>query len=62
MLARKENGKLSLKSLELEIFLGDLYEQCETEKEVEWLERQLQTCVECIAQERISEIEDAEQE
>lgn len=42
MLKRKENGKLYLSTLDLEIFMGDLFEKCKTVHEVEWLSVQLQ--------------------
>jgi len=55
MLSR-ENGKLKLNSLDLEIFIGDLFAKCNTEKEINWLEEQLQLMIECLAEERINEI------
>ena len=41
MLKRKEDGKLRLSALDLEIFMGDLFEKCKTVHEVEWLSIQL---------------------
>jgi hypothetical protein len=57
MLKRNEKGKLLLKSLDLDIFIGDLFAKCDTEKEIEWLQEQLQSCTECRAEERIEELE-----
>ncbi|KZL94337.1 hypothetical protein [Clostridium magnum] len=56
MLERNEKGKLSLKSLDLEIFIGDLFAKCSTEEEIDWLQEQLQSCVECSAEERLEEL------
>ena len=58
MLKRKGNGKLSLSILDLEIFMGDLFEQCKTIHEIEWLSEQLQGCAEVIRDERTTELED----
>ncbi|WP_187291538.1 hypothetical protein [Clostridium novyi] len=57
MLERNENGKLFLKSLDLQIFLGDLYAKCKSECEVEWIEEELADAVECLAQERMEELD-----
>lgn len=51
MLIRNESGKLFLQSLDLEIFLADLFVKCKNEREVEWLKEQLQESVEVIAEE-----------
>lgn len=56
MLDRKD-GKLNFKSLDCQIFLGDLYEKCKNEHEVEWLQDALTECVDCIAEERLQELE-----
>lgn len=56
MLKRKENGKLVLSSLDLQIFLGDLFEECENEKEVEWLTEQICEAAECVGEERLEEM------
>jgi hypothetical protein len=56
MLSRNENGKLKFKSLDFEIFIGDLYAECNTEKEIEWLQEQLQPIIEGLAEERLEEI------
>jgi hypothetical protein len=52
----RENGKLLLSSLDFEILIGDLYEKCESEQEIEWLQDQLASIVECLAEERMDEI------
>lgn len=56
MLDRKD-GKLRLQSLDLQIFLADLYAKCKNEHEVEWLQEQLQSCVEGEAENRLDELE-----
>lgn len=58
MLKRKEDGKLRLSTLDLEIFMGDLFEKCKTVHEVEWLSIQLQEYAEKIQDERTTELED----
>ncbi|MPM84216.1 hypothetical protein SDC9_131287 [bioreactor metagenome] len=58
MLDRNENGKLRFKSLDMQILIGDLFAECKTEKEVNWLEEQLQPIVECSAEERRNELEE----
>ena len=57
MLERNEKGKLVFKSLDMEIFIGDLFEQCKTEHEVQWLQEQLQGIIECCADEQLEDIE-----
>lgn len=56
MLARNEKGRLVFNRLDFEILIGELYSKCETEDEVEWLEEQLQSIIECSAEERIDEL------
>jgi hypothetical protein len=48
--------KLIFSSLDFEILIGDLYEKCESEQEIEWLQDQLSSIVECLAEERMDEI------
>ena len=56
MIDRTEKGNLKLKSLDLEIFFGELYEKCNKESEIDWLQEQLTSMVECAAEERKEEI------
>ncbi|EDS78067.1 hypothetical protein CBC_0711 [Clostridium botulinum C str. Eklund] len=56
MLERNEKGKLFLRSLDLQIFLGNLYAECRNQHEVEWVQEQLSDAVECLAEERIEEL------
>ncbi|MBS5822422.1 MAG: hypothetical protein KID00_00945 [Clostridium argentinense] len=58
MLNRNEKGKLEFKSLDMQIFISDLFAECKTEKEINWVEEQLQAIVECSAEERLEELED----
>ena len=55
MLQRSLKGNLTLNSLDMQIFLGDLFYKCKTLQEVQWLEGELQTMVECMAEEVIDE-------
>ena len=61
MLSRKENGKLSLSSLDLQILFGDLYEKCKTTHEVDWLSEQLVGYAESMQEERNDEIDSQEE-
>ena len=56
MLSRNEKGNLKLKSLDLEIFFGELYEKCNSESEIDWLQEQLISMIECAAEERKEEL------
>lgn len=51
MVKRNENGKLKFSSLDFEILIGDLLIECKNDDEINWLEYQLKTIVEGIAQE-----------
>lgn len=55
MLKRNEKGKLVLNTLDLQVFLGDLFYMCKTEKEVSFLLENIIECTECIAEEVIEE-------
>ena len=46
MLTRNEKGKLTLDSLELEIFFDDLFEMCDNQHELDWVLDQIQVCAE----------------
>lgn len=56
MLSRIEGGRLSLQSLDLKIFLGDVFAVCQTQKEIEWVAEQIKSCVDLIADERSDEL------
>nr|DAI90587.1 MAG TPA: hypothetical protein [Caudoviricetes sp.] len=56
MLDRK-NGKLAFKCLDAQIFLGNMFAKCKNEHEVEWLQEQLQSCIEGEAENRLDELE-----
>ena len=51
MVERNVNGKLALKSLDLEIFLGEMFLECNTDKEVEWLQEQILKALDVIVDE-----------
>lgn len=55
LVERNKEGKLVIKSLDLQIFLGDLFDICETEEEVEFILSNIQECAECTAEETIEE-------
>lgn len=56
MVERNEKGRLQLRSLDMQIFMGDLFEKCENEHEIDWLEDQLTEYAACLADERRDEI------
>jgi uncharacterized protein YutD len=56
MLKRNERGKLSFNHLDMQVFFDNLYEKCETEEEVEWLEDQIQSYAERGAEEAIGNL------
>ena len=56
MITRNENGKIVLQALDMQIFLGELFEKCQTEHEVEWVQYELTSMVDLIADERLDEI------
>lgn len=58
MISRNEKGKLVMQSLDMEIFIGELFEKCQTEHEVEWVQKELTGTIDTIADERICEIEE----
>ena len=51
MVERNVNGKLVLKSLDLEIFLGEMFLECNTDQEVEWLQEQILKALDVIVDE-----------
>ena len=51
MVERNVNGKLVLKSLDLEIFLGEMFLECNTDEEVEWLQEQISEALDVIVDE-----------
>lgn len=53
----KKSDKLNFESLDMQIFMGELFAECRTQKEVEWLQEQITGVVEGTAEERIEEIE-----
>ena len=51
MVERNVNGKLVLKSLDLEIFLGEMFLKCNTDEEIEWLQEQILGALDVIVDE-----------
>jgi len=51
MLNRDKNDKLKFDNLGFEIFIGDLFLDCQTEEEVDWLQEMLKDIVNCISDE-----------
>ena len=51
MVERNINGKLVLKSLDLEIFLGEMFLKCNTDEEIEWLQEQISEALDVIVDE-----------
>lgn len=60
MIERGEHGKLVFKSLDVEIEMGEVFEKCKTEHEVEWVMENITSIVECEAERRMEELEDEE--
>lgn len=56
MLERNSKGKLALNTLDLQIFLGDLFVKCEDEHEIMWLTDEITGIAGCIADERREEL------
>jgi len=57
MITRNEINKLKLNSLDLQIFLDDLFLECKNEYEVEWLRSELIQHVDCASDERVENME-----
>lgn len=51
---------MKVNSLDIDIYFGDLFEECKNESEVEWLKELLISSCECIAEERLEELEGEE--
>lgn len=56
MLKRIENGRLKLNGLELEVFIDDLFQKCNTTKEIEWINDELNSMLDVCYERRIEEI------
>lgn len=56
MIKRNERGRLSVDHLDVEIFFGELFEHCNTPREVDWLYDILEGCMETTRDERLSEL------
>ncbi len=52
---------MQINHLNWQIIIGNEYQKCLDEKEVEWLREQLVDMVECLADERIEELEEDEE-
>ena len=58
MLNRNEKGSLVFRQLDFSVFIGEMFDKCKTEKEVNWLQEQLSETIECSAEERLDEIDE----
>ena len=47
-----------INALDIQIYLGDLFDRCEDEHDVDWLAGQLIDMVDCMAEETIEEMEE----
>ena len=56
MIKRDKSGRLKIDSLDIEIFLGRMFDICNNEQEAKWLLKQMQSTIDCIYAERICEI------
>lgn len=54
---RIENGNLKINTLDLQILIGDMFELCKNEHEVEFISENIIGTVENISEERLEEIE-----
>lgn len=55
ILNRNEDGKLKINTLNLQILFGDLFEICNSEKEINFVLNNIVECAECIADEIMEE-------
>ena len=58
MIERTERGTLKINTLDLEIFLEDLFENCESEEETQWLYETIESCAANTKEERDEQIEE----
>jgi len=58
MLTRNERNKLELNILDVQIFLDDLFAECENEDEIEWLQNELMEYVDIASEQRKDEVEE----
>lgn len=56
LISRNENGKLFVHSLDLEIFIGDLFANCKTESEIEFVKDAIIGATEIVAEDYIEEL------
>lgn len=54
---KRKNGRLTINTLDLQIFLGELYLNCETEEEIDFLHENILGYNDLCADERMDEIE-----
>ena len=54
---KTENGRICLGTLSLEIFIGEIFEVCDNEEQIEFVKENLIDIIECVADERTEEIE-----
>jgi hypothetical protein len=57
MLNREKDGKLKFKTLDFEIFISDLFAECKTLREVSWLQEEMLSRVNGLADERADELD-----
>lgn len=60
MIERGRDGKLRVDALDAEIFFGDLFEKCESVREVDWVKEQLMGVIEVASEERVYELEEGQ--
>ena len=53
---RAENGKLKINSLDLQILIGDMFELCKTEHEIEFVSESIIGTAENITEEMLEEL------
>ena len=47
---------MTINTLDLEIMFGDIFEECKTEKDMEWAKYQIDGVLECAYEDRLSDL------
>lgn len=55
---KTESGRICLGTLSLEIFIGEIFEVCDNEEQIEFVKENLIDIIECVADERLEELEE----
>jgi hypothetical protein len=55
---KTKSGRICLGTLSLEIFIGEIFEVCDNEEQIEFVKENLIDIIECVADERLEELEE----